>query len=158
MACQGREHTNIHSLEEFLADKQLQWSNLKELLEAAQTRMKHYADAKRSEREFQPADWVYLKLQPYRQVTIAIRKHLKLAAKYFGPYQVFEKIGLVAYKLALPSSSRVHPVFHVSQLKKAVGQHQVLQQLPQVNEKGHFDLVPLRQLDSRQILRNAKVV
>lgn len=154
LAWQTRDHTNIHSLEDFMKVKQLQWSCLKDLLETAQVRMKHYADAKRSERSFQPGEWVYLKLQPYRQVTVAIRKNLKLAAKYFGPYEILEQIGPVAYKLALPPSSRVHPVFHVSQLKKVVGQSKVMQQLPQ----GNFELAPLRKLDTRQILRDAKVV
>lgn len=155
---QSRAHTNLHSLEEFLVAKQMQWERLKELLAVAQVKMKQHADTKRSFRSFQQGEWVYLRLQTYRQVTVAIRKNLKLAAKYFGPYEILEKVGSVAYKLALPSTSRVHPVFHVSQLKKAVGQHKVLQHLPQVNDQGAFDLVPLRHLDSRQILRNSKVV
>lgn len=121
-------------------------------------RRKAYANLKRTAREFQQGDWVYLKLQPYKQVSVAIRKNLKLAAKYFGPYEIIEKVGPVAYKLALPSTSRVHPVFHVSQLKKAIGQHKVQKQLPQLNEQGTFDLKPLRQLDSRSILRDHKVV
>ena len=158
LAWQERSHTNISSLEELLETKQQQWCRLKELLESAQAKMKAYSDAKRSAREFQKGDLVYLKLQPYRQVTVAIRKNLKLAAKFYGPYEVIEKIGSVAYRLALPERSRVHPVFHVSQLKKAIGQAKVQKQLPQVNEQGSFDLVPLRQLETRSILRDHKMV
>lgn len=92
---------------------------------------------------------MYLKLQPYRQVTVAIKKNLKLAAKLYGPYEILEKIGTVAYRLALPATSRVHRVFHVSQLKKAIGHSKVQLQLPQVTEQGTFDLTPLRKLNSR---------
>lgn len=48
-------------------------SSLKEHLEKAQNRMKFFADRKRSDREFQVGDWVYLKLQPYKQQSVAIR-------------------------------------------------------------------------------------
>lgn len=154
---QDRVHTNISSLETMLATKQQQWATLKEILTLAQDRMKSYADQQRSERVFVVGDWVYRKLQPYRQVTVAIRKNLKLSAKFFGPYMILEKIGNVAYKLDLPATSRVHPVFHVSQLKKAVGQAKVHKQLPQVNEQGVFDLSPLRILDTRTIIKDHQV-
>lgn len=78
------------------------------------------ADKNRTERSFNVGSWVYLKLQPYIQTSVAPRASQKLAYWFFGLYQITEKIGTVAYKLKLPESSSVHPVFHVSQLKGAI--------------------------------------
>lgn len=63
-------------------------------------------------------DWVYLKLQPYRQISVASRPFSKLAAKYFGPYLVLSRVGVVAYRLLLLADVLIHPVFHVSQCKR----------------------------------------
>lgn len=57
----------------------------------------------REQRVFEGGAWVYLKIQPYQQSSIAIRRNLKLASKYYGPYQVMCKIGQVAYELKLPA-------------------------------------------------------
>ena len=71
-------------------------------------------------RQFQVGDSVFLKLQPYDQSTLAPWANQKLAFKYCGPLKVIACIGSVACKLELPTSSTVHPVFHVSQLKRAI--------------------------------------
>jgi hypothetical protein len=94
---------------------------IRQHLNRANVRMKNQADKGRTERSFEVGDLVFLKLQPYIQSSLAPRANQKLAFKFFGPFSVVQKVGSVAYKLALPPSSSVHPVFHVSQLKKAVG-------------------------------------
>lgn len=87
---------------------------LQDNLQKAQNRMKQFTDKKRSDRVFEVVDFIFLKLQPYRQISVAVRKNLKLAAKYYGPYKVSRRIGGVAYELELHVRSKIHPVFHVS--------------------------------------------
>ena len=112
--------------------------------------MKRIYDLKHREREFQVGDFVYLKLRPYRQLSVAGRKNLKLSTRFYGPFEVLDRIGKVAYKLKLPSTSKIHPVFHVSMLKWKIGESmQVLQTLPQVLDHEVLPFIPQAVLDKR---------
>jgi hypothetical protein len=98
---------------------------------------------------------VYLKLQPYVQSSVATRANHKLSFKYFGPFAIIERIGKVAYKLQLPSSSTVHPVFHVSQLKHSVGSQNVSSALPDMSIPLQ---IPEQVLDRCVITRGGKSI
>jgi len=109
----------------------------------AQNRMKQQEDKGRSEISFLPGDWVYLRLQPYKQASLKKGGKKKLQPKFYGPYKVIKKVGEVAYALELPTSSKIHNVFHVSSLKKVVGQHTMAQtELLKLDEEGRLQLEP----------------
>ncbi|GKB24971.1 reverse transcriptase [Tanacetum coccineum] len=78
---------------------------LKFHLRRAQDRMKSHADRNRTNRQYELDDWVYLKLQPHRQVTIRKGKQHKLSPKYYGPFHIQEKggAGVVTQSRNLPA-------------------------------------------------------
>lgn len=78
-------------------------------------------NTKRTDVQFHQGDWVLLKLQPYRQSSLVRQSSHKLARRFYGPFQIIEHIGAVAYRLQLPPTAKLHNVFHVSKLKKFVG-------------------------------------
>ena len=83
---------------------------------------------------------------------MARRSNEKLAAKYYGPFEILEKIGAVAYKLQLPPSASIHPVFHVLQLRKAIGTNESLSTLPKaLTEDMTILLVPEKLEESERV-------
>lgn len=94
---------------------------LKDYLHRAQQKMIEAANANQSDISFEVDDWVYVKLRPYRQLSLFFQTHPKLVPRVIGPFQMLAKVGKVAYRSALPENSGIHHVFHVSLLRKVVG-------------------------------------
>jgi hypothetical protein len=112
---------SVGDLSQWLQERQVVTELIKQHLHCVVIRMKNQADKGRSEREFSVRDLVFLKLQPYVQSSLTPRSNQKLSFKCVGPFPVLKRIHSVAYKLDLSAYSTIHPVFHVPQLKKAVG-------------------------------------
>lgn len=97
--------------------------------------MKQQADQHCTEREFEEGDWVFDRLQPYKQLSLKQGKN-KLPPKYYGPYQIIKKISSVAYGLKLLDNCRIHDTFHVPSLKKVLGKiKQLKQRYPRLTKK-----------------------
>ncbi|KAM3386100.1 hypothetical protein ACQJBY_009639 [Aegilops geniculata] len=120
---------SVPELSTWLQDRALMLRLLQQHLERVRVRMKNQADKKRSDRVFQVGDSVFMRLQPHVQSSVAPRAHHKLLFKFYGPFKILERIGPSAYRLQLPLHSKIHPVLHVSQLKKALGPHCQLESL-----------------------------
>ncbi|GKA90057.1 putative reverse transcriptase domain-containing protein [Tanacetum coccineum] len=91
-----------------------------EVGEAARDHQKSYADKRRKPLEFSVGDYVLLKVSPWKGM-VRFGKKGKLAPRFVGPFEIIEKIGLVAYRLDLPEElNGVLNTFHVSNLKKCL--------------------------------------
>ena len=113
--------------------------------------MKKQADQGRYERQFAEGDQVFLRLQPCKQTSLKAEHCQKLAPKFYGPYTVLKHVGQVAYQLALPSQSKLHPIFHVSCLKKVIGTRcQIQTNLPELAKEGSIWLQPKSFLDQHE--------
>ncbi|MCH86958.1 hypothetical protein A2U01_0007822, partial [Trifolium medium] len=146
--------TKVAAVAVELSERDEALNQLKVHLLRAQEQMKHQADKKRRQVTFEVGEWVFLKLRPHRQNSVVKRIYQKLAARFYGPFQVMEKLGEVAYRLKLPDYSKIHPVFHVSLLKKAVGDYQVQGDLPKELEVTDAeDVYPDQVLGSRVDMR-----
>ncbi|GAU40457.1 hypothetical protein TSUD_141370 [Trifolium subterraneum] len=145
-------HTDPLSREEILA-------LLRKKLIKAQAQMKASADKHRRDVNFPVGGWVYLKLQPYRQVSVSRVKYHKLAKRYYGPYLILAKVGSVAYKLALPPHPKIQNVFHCSLLKLHEGPPPtIIDQIPPASFENHPLITPLAILDFQTNIIDGKAV
>nr|AAR00610.1 putative reverse transcriptase [Oryza sativa Japonica Group] len=132
---------------------------IRERLKVAQSRQKSYADTRRRNLEFKEGDYVYLKVSPMRG-TKRLKVKGKLTPRYVGPFQIMARRGEVAYQLQLPENiADVHPVFHVSQLKKCLRVPEEQAPLEEINISNDLTYPehPVRILDEAEKRTRTKV-
>ncbi|KAL0546427.1 hypothetical protein IC582_016335 [Cucumis melo] len=129
-------------------------------MQTAQSRQKSYADVRRKDLEFDVGDKVFLKVAPMKGV-LRFKRRGKLSPRFVGPFEILERIGPVAYRLALPPSlSTVHNVFHVSMLRKYVSDpsHVVDYEPLEIDENLSYTEQPIEVLAREvKMLRNREI-
>ncbi|GJY35511.1 retrotransposable element Tf2 [Tanacetum coccineum] len=150
--------SKVNSVDKSLAAREAIIQMLQFHLQRAQLRMKAIADSHRTKRNFEVGQWVWLKLQPHRQISVRKGKYNKLLPKYYGPFQVIAKVGMVAYKLQLPINAQIYSVFHVSQLKLFKGDPLAVQTImPQYDPSCSLACVPVKVLERIMVKENNKL-
>ncbi|KAK8669500.1 hypothetical protein V6N13_106928 [Hibiscus sabdariffa] len=103
---------------QMIQDTEKQVQIIHNRLKQAFDRQKAYADTKRRGIRYDVGDKVFLKVSPWKKV-LRFGKKGKLSPQYIGPFEILEKVGLVAYRVLLPPEfDRIHNVFHVSMLRR----------------------------------------
>ncbi|XP_022159225.1 uncharacterized protein LOC111025643 [Momordica charantia] len=129
-------------------------------MQVAQSSQKSYADVRRRELEFVVGERVFLRVAPVKGILRSGKKG-KLSARFIGPFEILERIGPVAYRLAMPPSlAAVHNVFHVSMLRKYIHDpSHVLDPEPlQLDESLCYEEVPVTILvKETKLLRNQTI-
>ncbi|XP_010666073.2 uncharacterized protein LOC104883282 [Beta vulgaris subsp. vulgaris] len=142
-----REFVSLHGVTKDIISIRL----IQEHMKAAQDRQKAYADQNRRGMEFEVGEKALLKVSPTKGVMRFGRKG-KSSPRYIRPCEILERIGEVAYRLALlVELSNVHNVFHVSQLRKYA--HDPIHIIPpeaiQLDETLSFEQHPVRIFDTK---------
>jgi hypothetical protein len=114
-----KEKSKVQAVEDHIENQRQILQILKDNLTMAQNRMKQQADQHRSERSFEVGDWVFLRLQPYKHMSLKQdKKDNKLSPKYYGPYKLLEKIGTMAIQIGSACIFTSTPSFPCFMLKE----------------------------------------
>ncbi|XP_073121171.1 uncharacterized protein [Henckelia pumila] len=117
--------------------------------------MKVQADKHRRDIIMEEGQWCYVRLQPHRQRSVSGQKFTKLSKRFYGPFQILKRVGSVAYKLALPDYSKIHPIFYVSVLKWCPNPEDVtVLQLPSTSVDNQPLVTPLAILNVKRIRKD----
>ena len=94
--------SSVEEVNQLVQERDMMLAEIREQLLKAQNRMQSQADKHRRELELEVGEKVFLKIQPYKLKSLAKRQNQKLSPRYYGPFEVLEKVGSVGYKLLLP--------------------------------------------------------
>jgi len=112
------ETSKVPTADEFVQHWHTMISLAKDALMEAQDRQTKYANQHRRHLTFQVGDKVLLSAQHINSPVDRQRPTRKLTPRFLGPYTITAVISTTAYKLDLPASLKIHPVFHISLLKE----------------------------------------
>ncbi|KAM6584026.1 hypothetical protein CsatB_011028 [Cannabis sativa] len=103
---------------------------------------------------------VFLRISPMKGVK-RFGKKGKLSPRFIGPFEILERIGQVAYRLAMPPAlAAVHNVFHVSMLRKYVSDssHVLSYEALELQPDLSYEEQPVQILDRREKVLRSKTV
>ena len=148
-------NSQIKSLNQMIQEMHSLLECAKQCMQGAQERSKFYVDQRRSVREFEVGEKVFLKVTPKR-FGLKLGRSRKLSPRFCGSFQILKRVGQVAYALDLFKDWKIHNVFYVSLLRKYISNpNHVLPDFPQVVHEGEMlvELEKILQVDL-QYLRN----
>jgi hypothetical protein len=126
----------------------------------AQNRQKSYADNQRRPLEFEVGDHVFLKVSPMRGV-MWFGKKGKLSPRFVGPFEITQRVGRLAFRIALPPYLvETHDVFHVSMLKKYIANPDVIVEYKPLEIQDGLNYVeePVKIVDKKEQVLRTKMI